>query len=335
MRTKLLIASADVGYAEHLSNYISEHYRSTIEVSMFRTQKSLADLPENQRFDAALFDVDLLEGFDTSRIVLPVLLVSEDAEESTGFENFETISKYQRISAIVSELLSKCAKITKYSGDPDSNNANITAVWSPSGGVGKTTVALSYAASRAAVGKRVLYLNLEPFSSVPAYFNDSGKSISAAFEMLENAQGNLQMLIRGICQQDREAGVAYFCRPENFDDMYALSSDNIAELTTVCAGVTEELVVDMSCVCDWRTRKVFELVDTIFIVTDKTTTAQVKLSQFLSQHNVFESIKEKVTLVANKGAAVSMEVDGAIWKLPWVSSSDPKTVYKTLSSCFE
>ncbi|MCL2201722.1 MAG: hypothetical protein FWB75_07130, partial [Oscillospiraceae bacterium] len=200
---------------------------------------------------------------------------------------------------------------------------------------GKTTVALSYAAQKVAEGKQVLYLNLESFSSVPAYFAQTGKSISAVFEMLENSDGNVKMLIRGICQQDSGVGMAYFCRPENFDDMYALSAENIAELTSVCAGVTEELVIDMSCVCDRRTRKVFELADKVLLVTDPTATAQVKLSQFSTQHTVFESIKDKVVLVANKGAELGCEIAQAVWKLPFVQSANHTAVYKALSGSFE
>jgi hypothetical protein len=153
--------------------------------------------------------------------------------------------------------------------------------------------------------------------------------------MLENSEGNVRMLIRGIRQQDSGVGVAYFRRPDNFDDMYALTAENIAELTIVCAGVTEELVIDMSCVCDWRTRKVFELAEKVLIVTDPTSTAEVKLSQFASQHTVFDSIKDKAVLIANKGASVSTTLTESVIPLPLVQSADPAAVYKTLSGKFE
>ncbi|MCL2226608.1 MAG: hypothetical protein FWB97_03120 [Oscillospiraceae bacterium] len=335
MKIKLLIASCEADYVEHLSNSISEHYADVIDVSACRTQERLCEMLKARKFDVALLDEDFAEGADLSTIALPLLLSADRTGEAGAPAHLSELSRYQRVSSIVSEILAKCARVSQYGRGSHSERACVTAVWSPAGGVGKTTVALSYAAKKVSEGKQVLYLNLEPFSSVPAYFYENGKSISTVFEMLDSGEGNIKMLIRGISQQDRGAGVGYFCRPENFDDMYALSAENIAELTTVCAGVTDELVIDMSCVCDWRTRKVFDLADKVLIVSDATATAEVKLSQFTSQHNVFESIKDKALFVANKGAEADTHFSGAFLRLPVVLSTDPTTVYKTLSASLE
>jgi len=334
MRIKLLIATCETDYAQHLSNHLSKHYADSIIVCMCRSQECLKAALKSQKFDVALFENGMFENEDISLVSLPLMLITEDKRQIVEEES-KVIIKYQRISSIVAEIMAKCAKISKYIRGISAIRANITAVWSPAGGVGKTTVALSYAAKKVSEGKQVLYLNLESFSSVPAYFSETGRSISAVFEMLGDGEGNIKMLIRGICQQDSGVGVAYFCRPENFDDMYALSAENIAELTSVCASVTEELVIDMSCVCDWRARKVFEHADKILLVSDTTATAKVKLSQFLSQHNVFESIKEKVVFIGNKGALIAKQTSGTIINLPFVKASDPKAVYKTLSGSLD
>jgi MinD-like ATPase involved in chromosome partitioning or flagellar assembly len=154
--------------------------------------------------------------------------------------------------------------------------------------------------------------------------------------MLDNREGNVKMLIRGIRQQDNGVGFAYLCRPDNYDDMYILSAENMAVLIESCAEVTDELVIDMSCVCDRRTRRVFELADRVLLVTDPTSTAQTKLSQFTFQHNVFERISAKATLVANKGAEAGKPPISAVIRLPLVQSANASAVYRTLSaSSFE
>ena len=334
MRIKLLIATYEADYAQHLSKHLSKHYADSIIVCMCQTQECLSQALKAQRFDVALFEDGIFENEGINSVDLPLMLVTEEEQHQDQGES-KTIIKYQRISSIVSIIMSKCAKISKYIRGISTHRANITAIWSPAGGVGKTTVALSYAAKKVSEGKQVLYLNLEPFSSVPAYFSETGESISAVFEMLGESEGNIKMLIRGICQQDSGVGVAYFCRPENFDDMYALSAENIEELTSVCASVTEELVIDMSCVCDWRARKVFEQADKILLVTDTTITAKVKVAQFFSQHNVFESVKEKLTFIANKGAVITEQDPIMVTSLPLVKASDPKAVYKVLSRSLE
>jgi hypothetical protein len=198
--------------------------------------------------------------------------------------------------------------------------------------VGKTTVALAYAEKLISQGRQVLYLNLEPFSSIPAYFEERGKSISAVFEMLENNEGNIGMMIRGIRRQD-SGGIFYFCRPDNYDDMNVLSTENISMLVNACAGVTEELIVDMSCVCDERTRQIFDLSDRVFLVTGPTSSSDFKLSQFASQNDVFERIKERVVTVANMDAAVGALLTTGILPLPLVQSADPSVIYRTLAGC--
>jgi len=335
MKIKLLIASGDSDYAEHLSCNLSERHSDVIDVVVCRTPDRLRDVLGDRKFDVALLEASFIEDADIAMISLPLLLWADEETAGEAAAGLLRIRKYQRISSLVANILEHYAKISTDLHGCDSGKAVITAVWAPAGGVGKTTVALSYAARKASEKKQVLYLNLEPFSSVCAYFTGTGKSVSAVFEMIESREGDVRMLIRGIRRQECEDGIAYFCPPDNFDDVNILTTENISALIGACAGVTDELIVDMSCVCDERTRKAFELADRVLIVTDPTSTAQIKLSQFLSQSDVIDRIRDKATIVANKGASLRESVIDAIVRLPLVQSTDATAIYKALSMSFE
>jgi len=324
----MLIATIDMTYAGLLSEYISEHYPDTIEVSVFNGSQGLQETVSARRYDVALFDTASLKEVKTMTVHLPLLLWSEHEADDTSIE-IGKVHKYRRISSIVADVLEHYAKVTGSRRASGSQSANITVVWSPAGGVGTTTVALAYASSLAQEGKEALYLNLETFSSIPAYFSNSGKSISTVFEMLESNRGDVKMLLQGI--RCNESNIKYLCGPDNYDDISILSTENIFELVTICGEITEELVIDLSCACDARTRQVFELADKVLLTTDPTLQAQVKLAQFISQNNVFESIKEKTTLVGNKGALINKPPTSSLVHLPVVHSSDPASVYKSLS----
>lgn len=329
MRIKLLVAVKNRDYAEHQSAVISENHADVIDVSVCTTGERLGELLAIQRFDAALFDTELLEGADLRNIQLPMLLWAEEEYAAEPSVELIRVNKYQRVSSIVANVLENYAKVSVNSRCAGSKKAQIIAVWSPAGGVGKTTVALAFTAKRASEGKQVLYLDLEHFSSVPVYFAQTGKSISTVFEMLEAKEGNVNLLVRGI--RCKDGAVSYFTRPDNFDDMNILSAENVAVLIDACCELADELVVDMSSVCDERARRVLELSDRVLLVTDPSSTAQAKLSQFISQHSIFARVRGKSTLVANKGAAADMQhVDSAIC-LPLVQSADAAAVYKTLS----
>jgi len=351
MRVKMLIASCDVTYTGLISEYISNNYPDILEISVCNDLQGLRETLSLRRYDVALMDAGLMKNAEPGSVKLPLMLWS-DTESEAGFEpRFETgsqlgsepcfeagldeiaeqlpgVNKYQRISSIVADVLERYAKISGKRCDTDSKTANITAVWSPAGGVGKTTVALAYAASGVAEGKDVFYLSLESFSSVPAFFRERGKSISAVFDLLDDCEGNVKMLLQGI--RCRESGVTYLCEPDNFDDICILSEENIIELVTSCARITDELIIDLSSTCDKNTRQVFELADKVFLVTEPSLPAQAKLSQFTSQNNVFEGIREKTTLVANKGALVNEFDIETVISLPYIQTTDASEVYKTL-----
>jgi ribosomal protein S8 len=185
MKIKLLIASGDTDYAEHLSDNISERHADAVVVSVCRTSERLREILPAEKYDAALLEASLIEDADLQSIKLPLLLVAEDEDAETGTGELKRVLKYQRISTLVATVLENYSEISTNKRRINSKKASITAVWSPAGGVGKTAVALAQAAKKQAEGKQALYLDLEPFSSVPAYFGRDGKSISTVFEMRE------------------------------------------------------------------------------------------------------------------------------------------------------
>lgn len=339
MRIRTLIATTDTRYTSHISEYIAEHHADTMEISVCSTDKQLQKILSEKNFDVALMDSSLIRNADFKTVNLPMLLWTNNAGEDVP-ATIRKIRKHRRISLTVADILEEYATITDNPKFSSNTSCGITAVWSPSGGVGKTTVALAYAASKTLSGKEVLYLNLETFSAAPVYFNERGKSISAVFEMLEGDTGNTKMLIQGISVC--ESGIRHLGTPDNFDDICILSPENVQELITCSTGVADELVIDLSGTCDSRTRQVFELVDKVLLVTDCSDTAKAKLSQFISQSNVFESIKTKIIPVANKTTQEginSLSCDALtpltelkpFINLPHIPTNDAQLIYKTLA----
>ena len=334
MKVSLLVATTDEMYAKSLSDNISEHYANLIDISVCSTISGLDEVSSKRTFNVVLFDTELIEYAKTEFTNLPLVLWSENCTASEILTGYGRIHKHQRISLIVAAILERYAKISKTAVGIESKYANITAVWSPAGGVGKTSVAVAYAKAMIPKddmthGKEIFYLNLEDFSAVPVYFKENGKSISTVFEMLESRDGNAEMLIQGICC--REKGIAFLSSPDNYDDMSILSSEIVHELITSCAKLADELIIDLSCACDTKVKKAFELAGRILIVSDGTTTAEAKITQFIIQNNIHESIKEKVTFVANKDAVINRSKNDMVISLPLVQSNDAIYICKALS----
>jgi len=329
MKMKLLIATTDRDYADHLSSYLSDRYANTFEVSITSQRKRFDELLETDHFDTALLDYEFANEAELNFIRLPLILAEDGVALVSS--RLTHVRKYQRISSIVGNMWESFAALGL-----DMRNfgrgGRIIAVWSPVGGVGKTAVALAYATNRVSLGKRVVYLNMENFASIPAYFKQDGKSISKAFEKLASKDTNIQMLFTGIRQQDSNSGVYYFCAPENYEDMNILTEENIHTILDACAHEVDDLVVDLSGQYNANMMKIFDMAQFVMIVTDSSDTSQAKLHQFVNQHNAFAQIKEKIVQVNNKGAKNAEIVSDIVVNLPTIPNSDCVSVFRKLAS---
>ena len=327
MKIKLLIATADSDYAEHLSRVLAEKYAEVFTITVCSTTERLQDVLVVNGFDAALLEPSFTSACTASAVRLPLLLADEEGNALES--SMKKVRKYQRVSAIAGNIMEYYAEISVGTDSCRTDKAHITAVWSPSGGSGKTTVSLALAAHRVLAGKQAVYLNLESFASTAAYFPDNGKSISKAFEKLDT---NVQMFLMGIRQQDSGSGILYFCEPENYDDMNILTAEDIETLTKACAEGVDEVVLDLPSQCDGRVQAVLAFADTVLVVSDMSVTSQVKLRQFISQHNVFGKIQSKAVLVNNKNAKTTEPGFSRTIQLPHVQSADSISIFKALSS---
>lgn len=334
MKLRLIIASNDTDYVEHLSDYLSDRYADSFEVVVVSQQERFKELLKTSVFDISLIESSFTSISELNAIRMSLVLTDEtDNISSTAntAANIKHIRKYQRISAIVGDVFETFAGVAPGASGFGGEHGCITVVWSPSGGVGKTAIALAYAAKSASAGKHTIYLNLENFASTSAYFRTEGKSISKAFESLDSKESNIRVLMMGLRQQDSATGIYYFNEPENYDDINILAPDDIEALTFACAVESDEIIIDLSSQYNACTSRLFELANNILIVADPSTTSQIKLRQFIRQHNAFGRIKTKTTLVNNKGAKTA---ESEIYKtvyLPYVQTSDHTAVFRALS----
>jgi len=328
MKTRLIIITEDRGYAEHLAKVLSKNYSEYFEVSTCTNLSYVSDMLGSKKYDIVLVEPDLLQLVKSYGQKLTVIMWNIGAEISQDDEEIAKILKFRRISNIVSQILSLYAEIAETAADYTEQNGRIIAVWSPSGGVGKTTVAMAYAAREAARGADATYLSLEHFSGTSVYFGGEGKSISSLFERLNT---NNDLAVVSTRHQDSITGVYYFTSPDNYDDINELSVDDIKQLVDISIQVNGITVIDLPSICDSRIREVMMRADKVLLVTDGSKTAEAKLSLFLTQNSVFNDICDKISLVSNKNSYVQNPLVNTVVCLPEIPAADPIQVYKSLS----
>jgi len=328
MKIQLLIASAESDYSEYLSDALSAKHADTFVVGLCSSEEKLNRVLSAKRYDIAIVEPAWIPSLNRQNVKLALALMHEHSTLTQLPDGVVMINKYQRISTLVSDILEHFASVAPGFNDFKKGRGQIAAVWSPTGGVGKTSVALAYATRCVSNGSSVIYLDLEHFSSTDVYFAREGKSISALFEKLAS---NAELMVKGIRQHDNGSGIDYFSPPENYDDINELTKEDMVTLTKVCALTNEVVVVDLPSLCDKRTHAILELADIVLLVSDDSKTAMSKLNIFISQHSVFEDIKHKTRYVSNKGARQADTRFERVISLPRVQTDDPISVYKTLS----
>lgn len=328
MKIQLLLATAESDYSEFLSNILSKKYADTFTIGICSSKDKLVDMLEVKKFDIVLGESDWVSSLGNVNAKIVLALCNEQTDNDQLTQDIGKVRKYQRISQIVSDVLESYASVASGSGKLGEDRGSVVAVWSPSGGVGKTSVALAYTTRKVSLGGTATYLTLEHFSGASAYFPGDGKSISAVFEKLTSSS---DILVKSIRQHDGGSGIDYFMPPNNYDDINELTTEDITLLIDACANEMDFLVLDLPSVCDKRTQAIFEIADMILLVSDGSKTTEAKLELFINQHCVFEDNRHKMRLVLNKAATkVDSRFDLAI-NLPRVQTEDPISIFKTLS----
>ena len=308
-----------------------EKYADVFEVSICSSSDRIVELLQSRPCDIAVLDADLAESAGIPSISLPLILWSGGETLGLQGRSMKKIRKYQRISSMKSQMLDWYAEVSDNSLEYGMSQAHVTAVWSPAGGSGKTTTALSYAAQLVSVGKKVVYLDLEPFSSTSVYFqNTTSKGLSSVFEKLQDGN-NIGLLLQSIRQEDRGSGIFYFNPPDNYEDMEILTELDVLTLIRGAASGVDEVVVDLGSTFDIKVRKSMECSDTVFLVVDGTQSCKQKCEQFRTQHSIYEELSEKLKVISNRGGSLLDSVFNISVKLPTVESTDPIVIYKTLS----
>ena len=313
MRIRIAIADENRDYVERLV-YALEDYED-LTISVYTDEKSLNEALVSKRFDVLLFDPTIFR-MQTSlkNVVLPIMLLSNSYDVPEVLKDSCKIRKYQRISRIHQQILELFSNATTDIGATYTNKRIGTIlVYSPVGGVGKTTRALAVATRLARIGRKTLYINFEDISSEDCYLpQDDSKGLSEIVASLgENI--NFPLKIQGLIKE-KEGNLYYFNHFDSPNDILELQASELQELIEkiVLSGIFDSIVVDMSVTPDDKLRKLMEISDSIVIVEKNDKMAERKLSAFYSQSHLINENIPKMHRVVNfdrgRGSSVTLNI---------------------------
>lgn len=316
MNIRLAIADSNMEYLTRLSDGLEEY--KDLSFSVYSEKESLKNALREKRFDIFLFDASVYERqMPLGNTSLAILLLGGSGNVPPGCEKFPKIKKYQRISNIYKGILEAYADVCGSRGImSEQKNARIVAFYSPVGGSGKTTVALTAASRLALMGRKVFYMNLESIASESCYLPQAGdKGMSDLLGCL-GTNVNFGMKLQGLLQTKIE-NLFYLNHFDSPNDIYEMEPEEVAELIGAVfgTGMFDYVVVDMDASIDARALKTFDIADQIVVVEKPDAMAAQKLQIFFQQAHIMYEYGRKMCRILNfdigkasDGGAGGMEI---------------------------
>lgn len=300
MAINIVIADKHEEYVRRLTSYIKKNYGDTYEIETFNSQTDLVKRISKGKCEILLVSPGLYDpALYLKNIKLPVVLLGEEPFQPVDKMKWQ-ISKYTRISSLLTYLDEKLEEVER-------NRPIVYGVFSPAGGVGKSTMALAAALAYVQQGKKVLYVNLEEMDGTGMFFEEKPTIPKEVANKKQEDQYDA-FLSTGILQ-DPQSKIMYLKR-----DLLGMHQQTREVLALLIERMIDQelaniVMIDFGTASSELSEELLSNVDYLLLVSNAQTHAVYKLSQWLEQMYAKEEIKEKVRLIINEAKEVKLPVE--------------------------
>lgn len=284
MKIKIAIADTNETYARRLFEALQR--QENLSLSVFTDKKRMESDLSSTRYDIILFDYSMYSGdgiFKNAK--LSVLLYDEEAEQPyIGAGKYKVVKKYQRGSSIYKEVIGLYSEFVSDSVffGRSGEQCRVLCVYSPVGGVGKTTVSMAIANTIANMGRNVMYLNFEPIPAYGSFMPLKGEKGMGALLAAIDGNGSFSLKLESLMKKTPQ-GIIYFEKFENLLDIYELTAEDVEKLIRMISETVKAdfIIVDMGTQYDAVNRSIMDISDKIVFVERNDSIAEEKIRQRL------------------------------------------------------
>lgn len=290
MMKTIVVADSQVEYVKRLALVICNEYKEVYQVETIYDEETLQQYIAQNECDILLLTPAFYsKNLTLKNVKLPVILL-EDKEEFSLPERLKwSINKYTRITKLIDYIEQEYEKAEK-------NRTLIYGVYSPAGGVGKSTIAIAIAMAYAKVGKKVLYLNREQVDSTSMFFVNKNYK---GYSVVENSTFRHLFSTSQVCQ-DNKTKVMYLDKP-----MPKLCGvDHLACLLKEIRDNEDinVVVIDFNSSPTCLNDSLLLELDELVLINNNRMNSQYKLNKWLKDGA--KQLEFKVSLVINEGQEI-------------------------------
>lgn len=310
MNIKVAMLDNDYNYLSKISRALNMRYKGKVELYIFTEKEVLLETLEKDKIHVLIVNKQLLDFNELNQNYNFGKAYFCESQNIESIDGFFAVNKYQKIEDMyqcMKKIYEEITGIVDIVNKSFSQKTTLIIYTSFCGGTGTSTIAISEAVSKAKVGYKVLYLNLEYFDTTDMYFKtvDQPTFSNLIFE-LKKRNNKIISKLQNVFQKDI-TGV-YYCSPSKLL-LDKLEIFNIDDIRCLFDGLKEMdfdyIIIDKNISFTQEERLMFELSDQIRFVIDGRKISNhkfLKLMNSLALLDQKEHTKfcDKVAIIYNK-----------------------------------
>ena len=305
---KIMIMDDDDEYSFNLCNSLTHNFSETLLVNYCSNSYNIEEWIKK-------IDPDIVLTCEKHYLQIkkyftkPIFILSSGTTESS-FSEIPSIYKYKEVDKIAGDIVNGFINTGNIIKNTKEKNTKVIAVYSASGSVGKTSIAMGISSFCSLSGLKVFYLNLEQFQSTNFFFSCNAEySLSEIIYYVQQRDRNLLSKLPALWCQDPSANIFYFKEAKHPFEINELLPGDIEFLMNSLkeCGKYDLIVIDMDSRFDSNSIEVFVYADeVIYIITDeeiclhKTKVFMESLSMLSNTTGQHSYLLHKFLYVANK-----------------------------------
>ena len=336
-KLNLVIADNKTSFTDIFVNYLTNQHSKNFLVHCYIDKENLEKFfsRNDKEIDILLISPELyFSDLENKKIKLIIILT--DGRLNVNFEGMKAINRFQSGDVIVSQILNIFCERNSDLIEmlPGNKSTKVVGVFSPSGGSGKTSIAIAGAITCSLMDKNVFYLNLENIPSTQMFFDCSQDlNFSRVLYYLKSKKTNLGFKIDAIKVQDPINNINYFPIQDNLLEQTEIVPEEIEFL--ICSLRNSKLYdiifIDFSSVIDNKTLKALGICEEILLILTQDYMCSIKKELLYKELKAIEQktntdIIAKFTILLNKhneekpyDSKEERFIENATFKLPFVA----------------
>ena len=344
MVIKLAVIEKDPRFLDRLTAVFSKNYSDKLEIYPFTDSEVAISTLQFVKPHILIAD----ESIRIPQNALPedcALAYFVSAVGTDQIDGYRAICKFQRAELIYKQLLGILSdRANPAISNSQGSKTKLITFTSPAGGVGVSTTAAAFSLRLASLGHKVLYLDLDAYSSPSLYFRGEGEyTFGDVLHTLIHKDGNLTELLGRTARTDPR-GVSYFAEASPSIVYPPLTAEAVSRLLRELRIISafDYIVVDIPFDKFLRQEDLWERSSGIILLSDSTEGSLCKLVRgyYALSHAVAAkglSIDPNLSLITNKSSSFPLGIHELshlrnLGQIPFVSTGDSARQISSVAS---